>query len=217
MSFSTQFFHLLLFSATALGLVPPIANPAINLQSQPLSITNTSNAFPLIPSSTISQNGSDVDNPLFSEYDAHFLNDTNKNPHCEGAVYGYDLDKDSCLDAWRSIPTNNEIVTYGVRRKGHFEAPLPIRYLSRKSPPQISSEDCFPYANIWVAADGLCAIDINQANHVVSDAARNSEVSAGAKRLLDACVLRDPGRHFSRSIGGKLSGIGECEKRFFKN
>ena len=44
--------------------------------------------------------------------------------------YGVDLKKESCLDAWRSIPVNNQQRTYGRRNRGEFEVPLPQRFLS---------------------------------------------------------------------------------------
>ena len=44
--------------------------------------------------------------------------------------YGLNLNKESCLDAWRSIPLNAELRTYGRRTRGKFEVPLPQRFLS---------------------------------------------------------------------------------------
>ena len=44
--------------------------------------------------------------------------------------YGVDLNKESCLDAWRSIPINIQSHTYGRRDRGNFEVPLPQRFLS---------------------------------------------------------------------------------------
>ena len=78
----------------------------------------------------------DIEGPL-KIFNAHvqLLNDNTNAPKCDGKNYGYDLDKDSCLDAWAKIPTDNEIVSFGARSHGHFDAPLPIRYLSCKSQP----------------------------------------------------------------------------------
>ena len=55
------------------------------------------------------------------------------------------INKKICLDAWRSIPTNNEFITYGERTQGSFEAPLPVRFLSCKSPnhPSPSPSKCY--------------------------------------------------------------------------
>lgn len=47
--------------------------------------------------------------------------------------YGVDLKKDSCLDAWRSIPINSQQHTYGRRNRGRFDVPLPQRFLSGES------------------------------------------------------------------------------------
>ena len=44
--------------------------------------------------------------------------------------YGVDLNKESCLDAWRSIPVNTQQRVYGRRNRGRFEVPLPQRFLS---------------------------------------------------------------------------------------
>lgn len=66
----------------------------------------------------------------------------------------------------------------------------------------------FRYANILVAADGKCAIDIRQGQKSIWDVARNAEVSAAAKRLLDACVLREQRGKIGRPLGGRLPRVG---------
>ena len=58
--------------------------------------------------------------------------------------YGVGLNKESCLDAWRSIPANNQQRTYGRRSRGKFEVPLPQRFLSGEwgTPWLISIMEC---------------------------------------------------------------------------
>lgn len=51
------------------------------------------------------------------------------NPMCR-REYGVNLNKKSCVNAWRSIPGNTEKRTYGRRNRGRFEVPLPQRFLS---------------------------------------------------------------------------------------
>ena len=42
----------------------------------------------------------------------------------DGRIYGSGLNKESRLDAWKSIPTDSESITYGRRMKGTCEGPL---------------------------------------------------------------------------------------------
>ena len=44
--------------------------------------------------------------------------------------YGANLNKKSCVNAWRSIPVNTQEHTYGRRNRGRFQVPLPQRFLS---------------------------------------------------------------------------------------
>ena len=134
--FNTMF-AFILFVAAALGLAPPIANPAMNLQSQSLSLVNTSNAFPATSSPSKSNNDSNIEAGLCLHDNVQYLNVTNEEIRCDGASYGYDLNKNSCLDAWMNIPADSDFTCYGKRAMGTFQAPLPVRYLSCKSPTQI--------------------------------------------------------------------------------
>lgn len=127
---------------------------------------------------------------------------------CEGNQYGYDLDRINCLLAWADIPTDNEAITYVQRESSlpYDAAVLPVRYLSRKSLACVSS----PAILTRFAADGDCYIDVIHAAGFSQDETTHYEISTAAKRILDACVLRDETKRFSRPIGGRLSGIGEC-------
>ena len=91
---------------------------------------------PSMPSGLNALHSPDIAGPLkFFNAHVQLLNDNTKAPRCDGSIYGYDLDKDSCLDAWAKIPTDNENVSFGARTHGDFEVPLPSRSLSCKSPP----------------------------------------------------------------------------------
>ncbi len=134
---STRCLHSFFFVAAALGLAPPMANPAMNLRSQSLSIVNTSNALPETACASKSDGDSNTEAALCLDDNVQYLNNTNEAIRCDGAMQGYDLSKGSCFDAWKKIPADNDITIYGARGVGHFEAPLPVRYLSCKSPTQI--------------------------------------------------------------------------------
>ena len=54
-------------------------------------------------------------------------------PTCRGE-YGSDMSRNSCLNAWRSIPDNLLGRRYGRRFEGEFDVPVPQRYLSGKFP-----------------------------------------------------------------------------------
>lgn len=179
--------HFFSIIVTALGSGPPVANPAINPQPQPLTIFNTSDTFPLIPLTSNPHNDSHRENGSDLNDDVHSSNETSAIIRCDGPKWGYDLNKNSCIDAWASIPMDDRMVTYGVRYQGQYEALLPIRYLS---------------------FDGQCAIDITHKQGVVSDRAKNVDISAAAHVLLEDCVVRTTTRA-KRSIGGTLMGIGD--------
>lgn len=180
-----RYLHFFSILVTALGSGPPVANPDINPQSRPLTILNTSDTFPSILLTSNPHNDSHREDGLDLDDDVYLSNETSVILKCDGSKFGYDLNKTSCIDAWASIPIDDEIVTYGVRYQGQFEALLPIRYLS---------------------PNGQCAIDITQKQNVISDRARNVDISAAANVLLENCVIRTTSRA-KRSIGGTLAGI----------
>lgn len=169
-----------------LGLGPPAANPAINPQSQPLTLLNTSDTFPSVLLTSNPRNDSQSEHGLDLDDDVQLSNETNANIRCDGSRFGYDLNQTSCVDAWASIPIDDNMVTYGVRYQGRWEALLPIRYLS---------------------PNGQCAIDITHRQRIISDRARNVDISAAAHVLLEDCVIRTASRT-KRPVGGTLTGIG---------
>lgn len=58
---------------------------------------------------------------------------TNSAPQCNGAVYGTDLDRNSCFDAWRNMGWTPERVSWGPRGTSHsFQYRLPYRWSSGK-------------------------------------------------------------------------------------
>ncbi len=164
------------FALTIARLSSSSPRPAVGLQlpSQQIFPFDNSSSFPLYtPSSNTTST-----NSLTSD-----------EPRCLGARYGYDLPRSSCLDAWRSIPTDDEQHTFGSRSGGTFEYQLPYRFPSR---------------------DGLCAIDvIDTRGGEVWDYSSWAGVSKRAKELLDYCVLYPPSsRKTTLPVGGVIGGVG---------
>lgn len=59
---------------------------------------------------------------------------TNAVPQCNGAVYGTNLNRHSCFDAWRNTDWAPQRVSWGPRGPGHnFQYRLPYRWTSCKS------------------------------------------------------------------------------------
>ena len=188
MSYLTAF---LLFIPLIHGLAPAALNPVINLPAssnpstlQLLNLSNTAN-------------------------DADLVNATSGVIRCLGKDFGYNLNKASCDEVWKKIPTDSGILSFGARRAGTFERPLPYRYLSGKiSPVYLSSITPFT-ANSSHADDGLCAIDVDIMQNFDSDTATNHDISTAAKSVLDKCVFRDVTRtRVHESVGGIQNGVG---------
>lgn len=118
---------------------------------------------------------------------ADLVNATSGEVNCVGQRYGYNLNKTSCDEVWKRIPTDSRILSFGARTVGTFERPLPYRYLSD---------------------DGLCAIDVDIMNSFGSDTATNHDISTAAKSILDKCVFRDVTKTVYESIGGVYPGVG---------
>ena len=125
------------------------------------------------------------------------LPDTNLNPsnettslllpgdaYCLGAVYGVDLNPDSCINAWEKMPRTLIPITYGSRNQ-HLSISFPIRYQSD---------------------DGLCVIDL-RAKHgdaaARGDVARSIDICDAARLVIDKC-MRNPRRTAS---GGSTWGF----------
>lgn len=49
--------------------------------------------------------------------------------HCDGAAYGRSLNRQSCYDAWISMPDDETLRGFGPRGAGSYEYQLPRRYL----------------------------------------------------------------------------------------
>ena len=136
MPLSAQCLHSFLFIAIAISFALPIANPATIPQSQSLSLINRLNTSLTRPPSSNAPHNTSADSTLYFDDSVQIFNRTeNVVIKCNGPNLGYDLDKPSCIEAWRSIPTDQESVNYGPRGQGLFQAPLPVRYLSCKSSP----------------------------------------------------------------------------------
>lgn len=156
--------------AAGLGLCSTFPNPALPLQylTQPSFPFNSSNQT---SSFTLSLNASKTT-----------LLATTK-PRCVGGRFGYELNLQSCIEAWRSISADDQTrFTFGARTMGHFEVPLPYRVLS---------------------PDGLCAIDIKEHQGAKWDSATWAEISVKASEVVDYCV-----RLHSQKLGGSIGGVG---------
>ena len=105
---------LLILIAATHSLALPFSNQVMTV---PLS--STSSSLTLVNPSSVAE-------------EALFVNTTQGDTKCDGPKYGYHLPKASCEEVWRKMPTDSEIFTFGARGRGHFERPLPYRYLSSK-------------------------------------------------------------------------------------
>ena len=114
MSSLTGLVLLLLFIFAAHGLAPVSPPSAINVPS-----SSTSSILGLL---NLSSTANDV----------QVVNATNDLIKCDGRRLGYYLNKTSCEEAWKKMPTDSGLHTYGSRIKGFFERPTPYRYLSGK-------------------------------------------------------------------------------------
>ena len=114
MSCLTTFLLSLAFITKVHGLAPATLNPIINVPVS--SRPTTLQSFIL----------SNITN------DADLVNATSGVVRCEGQKFGYNLNKESCEEVWKKIPTDSENISFGARAKGTFERPLPYRYLSGK-------------------------------------------------------------------------------------
>ena len=108
------FVPLLIYIAATHSLASPSPNRVITV---PLS--STSSSLKLVNSSSVAD-------------DALLVNSTQGYARCDGPRYGFHLPETSCEEVWRKMPTDPEVFTFGARSIGHFERPLPYRYLSSK-------------------------------------------------------------------------------------
>ncbi|KAF6219098.1 hypothetical protein HO133_004923 [Letharia lupina] len=116
-----------------------------------------------------------------SLYDLPFRYDlpavTSAAPQCNGTLYGTNLDRHSCFDAWQNLGSIPERVSWGPRGPGHnFQYRLPYR---------------------WSSDDGQCVIDITNYQAHNSDFASLLEISHAADQVLKKCI--DP-------LGGPAEG-----------
>ena len=101
---------------------------------------------------------------------------------CNGKAYGKNLNIPSCLQAWEKFPMLKNVITFGERKHGNWDASLPFRILS---------------------SDGLCAFDISHKAGIFSDRARPNDLRQSARALIDICVKGSP------NVGGVVSNLGE--------
>lgn len=53
-------------------------------------------------------------------------------PVCNGSLLGFDMNRYSCLQAWNTIPTTYQQLTFGDRLNGTFDVQLPRRFSGRE-------------------------------------------------------------------------------------
>ena len=104
---------LIFIAATTHSLAPPSLMQAITIPT-----SSTSSSLRLLNLSSVADN-------------VPFVNTTRDRVECISA-YGYNMPRPSCEDVWENMPTDSEVLTFGARGQGHFERPLPYRYLSSK-------------------------------------------------------------------------------------
>lgn len=187
----TAFLLSLAFIIKVHGLAPAALNPVINLPV--LSHPSTLQSIDL----------SNATN------DADLINATSSVVRCIGKDFGYNLNKTSCEEVWKTIPTDSEDISFGKRMKSAFERPLPYRYLSGEiGPTYLRSVTPFA-ANSSHADEGLCAIDVDHMKNFDFEIATNHDISAAAKSVLDKCVFRDVTKKTGyMPIGGNYPGVG---------
>ena len=125
-------------------------------------------------------------------------------PQCHGDVYGTDLDRHSCFDAWQNVGWTPERVSWGPRGTAHdFQYRLPYRWSSG----EYSIKTWNPRCNdrLWLHADdGLCVIDVVIRQDSTSDFASFSEIKEAAEKLMRQCI--DP--LSSPAKGGFIGDVG---------
>lgn len=113
---------ILLLGCSTLALhLPPVP---IVVSSMPLPVLLPTNKTSPVPASSVpdfsalpSNSSLDVDHPV---------------PVCDGNLLGFDMNRYSCLQAWNTIPTGGQLLTFGDRLDGTFNVQLPRRFSGRK-------------------------------------------------------------------------------------
>ena len=101
---------------------------------------------------------------------------------CNGALYGRNLNRDSCEQVYNFMSMDPSEITFGERHEGFWQANLPFRWLSR---------------------DGRCAVDLGHTKGVISDQMAPAEIKRMVRVLLEVCVRGSPNE------GGMMSNIGQ--------
>lgn len=110
-------------------------------------------------------------------------------PKCEGAHFGYNLDRHSCFDVFRNIPPVSQSKKWGPRHQGVYDyETLPFRWSSGRSAmecqytitPSIVDES---------VDDGKCVVDLMaKSQDHNSDSASLLEISKAVERVMQKCV-----------------------------
>ena len=178
---------LILFAATTHSLAPPSPMQAITIPT-----SSTSSSLRLLNISSVADN-------------VPFVNTTRDRVECISA-YGYNMPRPSCEDVWENMPTDSEVLTFGARGQGHFERPLPYRYLSSKFNVLRLGVTVAFLADFPYPVDGLCAVEVVHSRSVIHDTASNQDISVATKAVIDSCVYREVG--IRRHLGGVIRHVG---------
>ena len=168
------------FCLTVIGLVCSSPDPLLPTLVLPAPLsppTNVSNASSVPVSTQGLMNSSLLAKP----------------PECRGPRYGYNLEPQSCENAWRNIPTDSEtILSFGSRSLGTYDVPLPHRFLSE---------------------DGLCAVDVSGGKRGGFNVEHATwlEISQSAGLLVETCVSFRTRTGIQKRLGGIIIGVGTLE------
>lgn len=114
-------FLLLLICSTLALHLPPVPNV---VSSMPLPILLPTNKTSPVPASPV---------PDFSIMPSNSSLDANHlAPVCDGNLLGFDMNRYSCLQAWNTIPTGGQLLSFGDRLNGTFNVQLPRRFSGRE-------------------------------------------------------------------------------------
>lgn len=155
---------------------------------------NVSNALEF-PSSNSSSNSTQITT------DSEVAATNDLTIRCNGAQYGYELRRDSCIDAIDRTDLANYQQSFGQRGTGTFDINLPYRMQSGHY--FISWTLIYIDVLIRATGDGTCIIDVIKGRSVPSARASATDVRVAANRVIAECV-RD-----GHGVGGSATGIGK--------
>ena len=123
-----------------LSILPILALSWISLSRVPSSLALTLQPIPDVSSLTLSASRTNKTSagPASLSLDVPALagkypiGPRLQDPTCNGSLLGFNLDRQSCLEAWSTIPLTKYDVTFGQKYSDEAEVKLPRRYSGRK-------------------------------------------------------------------------------------